>query len=77
MVSRDCDLTVYGQKHVKINFDKVQMRLLFKITFLIFNCTDLWNLLIKIAKWESLGMAILSFIICYPMHIVTLTVKIK
>ena len=41
---------VYGQKHVKINGDKVQMTLLYKMTFLIFNGTYHWNLLIKIPK---------------------------
>ena len=47
-VSRDCHLMVYGQKHVKIYYNKVQMSLLYKMTSLIFNGTYHWNLLIKI-----------------------------
>ena len=41
---------VNGQKCVKINFNKVQMTLLYKMTFLIFNGIHHWNLLIKIPK---------------------------
>ena len=36
-----------GQKHAKINCSKVQINLLYKMTFLIFNGNYCWNLLIK------------------------------
>ena len=46
-MSRACHLTIYGQKHAKINCSKVQINLLYKMTFLIFNGNYCWNLLIK------------------------------
>ena len=46
------------------------MTLLYKMTFLMFNGTYHWNLLIKISKQESLSMALPSYIICYQTHIV-------
>ena len=43
-------IMVYGQKHAKINCSKVQINLLYKMTFLIFNGNYYWNLLIKIPQ---------------------------
>ena len=47
---RGCHLMVYGQKHAKINSSKIQIHLLYKMAFLIFNCNYYWNLLIKIPQ---------------------------
>ena len=55
--------------YVKNMYNKVQMTLLYKITFLIFNGTYHWNLLIKIPN-ESPRQALSSYIICYQTHIV-------
>ena len=47
------------------------------MTFLIFNGNYHWNLIIKIPQWETLGMALTIYIICYQMHIAFIIEKIK
>ena len=76
-MSRGCHLMVYGQKHANINCSKVQINLLYKMTFLIFDGSYHWNLLIKIPQWETPGMALTIYIICYQMHIVFIIKKNK
>ena len=47
------------------------------MTFLIFNGNYCWNLLIKIPHWQTLGMALTIYVICYQMHIVFIIEKHK